>query len=48
MTRPETFTVRCGEWSCRTTVDLNDDPAALCDGCGQVTCWACDHECEAS
>jgi hypothetical protein len=32
---------RCKERTCRTSVDLDDDPGALCDTCGAVTCWAC-------
>jgi hypothetical protein len=40
-------TVRCDTWSCRTTVNLNDDPAAHCDRCGETTCDMCEHACGA-
>jgi hypothetical protein len=49
MMRPETTLARCTTWSCNTAVDLDDDPAALCDDCGAVTCRGCvTHECGAA
>lgn len=39
---------RCDTWSCHTTVDLGEDPAALCDTCGLVTCTGCTHICTGS
>ena len=39
---------RCDTWSCHTTVDLGDDPQALCDTCGLITCPAHDHICTGS
>ena len=36
---------RCHNSWCRTSVCLDDDPAALCDDCGAVTCDGCEHEC---
>lgn len=39
---------RCDTWDCHTTVDLEDDPAALCDTCGLVTCDGCHHVCTGS
>lgn len=32
---------RCDNRHCRASVDLGDDPMALCDGCGRVTCSGC-------
>lgn len=37
---------RCSEPGCCSTICLTEDPAALCDTCGWVTCEGCDHECE--
>lgn len=32
---------RCDNNWCRASVDLGDDPQALCDHCGYVTCSGC-------
>lgn len=37
---PETIIVRCSQWSCHTTINLDDDPAAL-QNCGHIVCDRC-------